>query len=80
MTPLPTAGNPDVIFCTHPHQVLAWVEAAAPFTVAKFQLRSAGPRFDRLIAVRNAQLGHLNQLLRLWQLWLDSRDEPGPRR
>ncbi len=46
------------------------------------ELRGAGARFDALLAVRQAQLGHLDGLLRLWQLWLDSTDEtePEPRR
>jgi hypothetical protein len=46
------------------------------------ELQGAGARFDTLIAARNAQLGHLDRLLRLWQLWLNSEDkpEPGPQR
>lgn len=42
------------------------------------ELQGTGPRFDALIAVRNAQLAHLDRLLRLWQLWLSSQDEPEP--
>ena len=41
------------------------------------ELQGAGARFDALVAVRNAQLGQLDRLLRLWQLWL-SECEPGP--
>lgn len=45
------------------------------------ELRGAGARFDALIAMRNAQLGHLDRLLRLWQLWLDEVEpELGPPR
>jgi hypothetical protein len=46
------------------------------------ELQGAGARFDALIAVRNAQLAHLDRLLQLRQLWLDSQDEdkPGPQR
>jgi hypothetical protein len=46
------------------------------------ELQGAGSRFDALIAVRNAQLAHLNRLLQLRQLWLDSQaeDKPGPQR
>ena len=40
--------------------------------------QGAGARFGALIAVRNAQLGHLDRLLRLWQLWLSSRTENEP--
>jgi hypothetical protein len=32
-------GEPDLTFCTHPHLVLAWVEAAARYTAAEFQLQ-----------------------------------------
>ena len=38
------------------------------------ELQGAGSRFDALLAVRNAQLAHLDRLLRLWQMWLDSQD------
>jgi hypothetical protein len=46
------------------------------------ELQGAGSRFDALLAVRNAQLAHLDRLLQLWQLWLSSQDEdePGPQR
>lgn len=46
------------------------------------ELQGAGVRFDALVAVRSQQLGHLDRLLRFWQLWLSSQDEdgPGPRR
>jgi hypothetical protein len=56
-------------------------QPAAPLSAVD-ELRGAGAHFDALIAVRNAQLGHLDRLLRLRQLSLNNQDEPdlGPQR
>lgn len=44
------------------------------------ELQNAGVRFDALIAVRSAHLGHLHRLLQLWQLSPGAyARQPGPR-
>lgn len=71
-------GEPDLTFCTHPHLVLAGVEAAARYTAAEFRLQMPSHPIPLLRLIDDAGTTLALRPCRIWtgHAWLPPSDRP----